>query len=221
MLETEVLDWASGHLDNAAERVHKLTETMDTLADLKRLVSKLEEKHRKEMLTLSSGSAENTTLLSGSAENTVPAAADTTPDGGHSDVDSIVRLDVSSYGGARATRNGLRLDERVSERLPSCSSRLDCAGITSGAGDAAKRRSVDGIHRPRATQLGGAHADETDDSLAALKRWVLRLEEEQDEAKEDLLAEAVGSKEEARWVPCGADGGGDAAALPPSASGCG
>jgi len=77
----------------------------------------------------------------------------------------------------------------------------------SDAGDAAERRSVDGIHHPRATQLGGAHADATDDSLAALKRWVRRLEEEQDEAKEDLLGEAMGLKEEAYWAPCREDGG--------------
>ena len=47
-----------------------------------------------------------------------------------------------------------------------------------------------------------------------LKRWVHRLEEGKDVAKEDLLGEAMGLKDKACWVPCRDDGGGNAAALP-------
>ena len=118
-----------------------MTETVDTLAGLKRLASKLEEKHKevmKEMLT----------LFSGSGDDAVPAAANTTPDGERSDVDGIARYDVSPYGGAQATCNGLSSVKRAAKRLPSGSSGLDCVGITSDAGDAAERRSVNGIYCP-------------------------------------------------------------------------
>ena len=161
--EAEVLDWASGHIDNAAERIDKLAEAPDHLDGVKRLVSELEEKHEemmREMLTLSGGHA----------DDAVPAAADAIPDGGRSDVDSVAHHDVSPHGGARANHNGSSLDKHAAERLPSGSSGLEYVCVMSDAGDTAKHRSLDGVHRPRDTQLGGAHADSTEDSLAALKR---------------------------------------------------
>ena len=60
---------------------------------------------------------------------------------------------------------------------------------------------------PRVPQLGGAHADKTENSLAALKQWVNKLDEGQDEAKEDLLGEAMRLKKEACWVPDSEDEG--------------
>jgi hypothetical protein len=85
------------------------------------------------------------------------------------DVDGIASLGVTQYGKAQTTRTELRSDERAAARLPSDSGGLNGIGVTSDAGDATKRRSVDGIHRPRAPQLEGVRADESYDSLAVLK----------------------------------------------------
>ena len=77
------------------------------------------------------------------------------------------------------------------------------------------------MHSPCAPQLGGVCADEIDGIIATLEQRVHRLEEVQDEAKREMLGDAIG-KEEACWVPSSEDGGeGNAAASPPSAGGCG
>ena len=96
------------------------------------------------------------------------------------DVDGIAIHGATQYGKAQATCNWSSSDERAAARLPSGNSSLDCVEITSGAGDAAKSRYADGIHCPRAPQLGGVRPDKTYGSLVALKRWVHRLERGQD-----------------------------------------
>ena len=60
------------------------------------------------------------------------------------------------------------------------------------------------MHSPCAPQLGGVCADEIDGIIATLEQRVHRLEEVQDEAKREMLGNAIGKEEEC-WVSDGED----------------
>lgn len=110
------------------------------------------------------------------------------------DVDGSASHGATRHGEVHYTCTGLSSD--------SGSGGLVCTRATGAASDAAERRLADGIYRPPAPQLRGAHADDAYDSLAALKRWVHRLE-----ATEDLLGDTTILKEEACWVSDSEDEG--------------